>query len=316
MEKKARVVSFLSRSFPRLSSAALCFALMAAAAGASEYTAAKVIGQRVNLRAKADLNAEVVGQLSNGDTVEVKSVQGEWTEIRPPESVDLWVSRDLVVDDKIIVNKANVRAGPGINYTVVGRIERGQPVQVRGSFGEWVKIAPFDDASLWVSTEFVQGPPTAASSPVAVTSPLAPVAPPSNVQAIESAPEVTAAPPAVETAVGEATSTPPPPAPQQPVKAPAGIDLVPLEGQGKTVEVKGELRPAPYLFSRPTPYRLTRREGGAYITVCYLRGNKAQLEGLRGKQLRITGRQFWAQGVREPIVTVDAILILRESQNP
>lgn len=266
--------------------------------GGAETTPAKVIGQRVNLRAKPDLNSEVVGQVSNGDTLLVKSQQDAWVEVRPPESVDLWVSRDLVTDNKIAVSKANIRAGPGINYGIVGRLERGQSVEVRGSFGEWVRIAPFDEASLWVSAEFLELKRPAAVEPPSIPTSPQPVALPSDLARAAASP--TNVPPPV--------SAPPADTPAPP----AGLDLIPLEGQGQAVEMTGELKPAPYLFSRPSPYRLARKDGSAYTTVCYLRGNTAQLESLRGKHLRIKGRQYWVQGTREPVVAIESIVILRD----
>ncbi len=47
-------------------------------------TRAKVVGQRINLRARPDSRSEVVGQLSDGDTLNVKSFHVVWFEIVPP----------------------------------------------------------------------------------------------------------------------------------------------------------------------------------------------------------------------------------------
>ena len=253
---------------------------------AAEPVTAKVSGQRVNLRAKPEATSEVVGQVSEGDVLTVKSIQAEWVEVVPPDSVELWVHQDFVADGKSAVSKLNVRAGPGVNYNVVGNLDKGEAVTVKGTFGEWVRIAPFPEASLWVSKDLVQ-----LALPIKKTPPPAPVValPTNRVQAVQ-------APTSTVQAVKE---TMPPP--------PADLDLIPLAGQGKVVQREGELKPAPYVINRPSSFRLVQRNGTRIDTVCYLRGNTQQLQSLMGQRLLVSGREYWIQGSREAIVVIDRI---------
>lgn len=255
---------------------------------AEEAVIATVTGQRVNLRAKADLQSEVVGQVSEGDSLRVKSILEEWLEVQPPEQIDLWVHRDFVVDGQVVGNNLNVRAGAGINYSVVGRLSRGEPVIIRGNFGEWVKISPPPRTSLWVSKSLVELPKPRVKTPL----------PPAPMITVE-----TSAPPEH---VSETVVTPPPAEVRTPPE-PEGLKLIPLEGQGKSVKRAGELKPAPFVFGRPSPYRLVRRDGTRYVTLCYVRGNTGQLDSLVGENLVIHGREYWVQGVRQAVVVVESI---------
>ena len=254
---------------------------------AADPVTAKVTAQHVNLRAKAESTSEVVAQVSEGDVLAVKSIQAEWVEVIPPEAVELWVHQDFVADGKSAASKLNVRAGPGVNYNVVGTLAKGAALTVKGTFGEWVRIAPFPAASLWVSKDFVQ-----------LNLPVKKTPPPPPVVAVTNRPPPVSAVAATSTVQAAQEIVPPPP---------ADLVLVPLVGQGKLVEREGELKPAPYAMNRPSSFRLAQRVGGRMDTVCYLRGNTQQLQSLMGHRLTVRGREYWVQGVNEAIVVVERI---------
>jgi SH3-like domain-containing protein len=257
-----------------------------AIAQAAEPVTARIVGDRVNLRARPDRNAEVVGQVTGRDVLTVRSIQDDWVEVTPPPSIELWVHQDFIQDGKSTVEKLNVRAGPGINYNVVGSLAKGEAVTTKGTFNDWIRIAPMASASLWVNKEYVElvlPARKSAPAPMVATTP----------------------PPRPKPMV-----TPPPPVSSTPAKPPAppsDLVLIPLEGQGRSVEREGELKPAPYVMNRPSAFRLIQRSGGRIDTICYLRGNTVQLESMLGQRLKVRGREYWTQGVREPIVVVEGI---------
>lgn len=289
----------MSRCQPARRCAALFFSLFVALHAHGNESWVRVKTDRVNLRARPELNAEVVAQVQTDDRLAVVSVQPEWVEVVPPDNVDVWAFREFIKDGVVSVNRLNIRAGPGINFSIVGSIPQGQPVAVRGQFGEWVKVAPAN-ATLWVSREFVEMQST-------------------NVAASIPAPEPASAP-----ATAPVPMPPPPPAMLDPAPAsgpmtisrdgppltpsvPPDLHLVPLEGQGRSVRREGELKPAPFLFNRPSAFRLVRKEGVQLVTVCYVRGNTAQLNSLLNEELIIYGREYWVQGVRQPVVLLERI---------
>ena len=294
----------------------LLIAVLAVAAGAgAEQPTATVTADRVNLRARPDLQSEVVGQVSEGSTLTVRSVTNEWVEVLPPDHVDFYVHRDFVKDGKAIVAPLNIRSGPGINYHKVGALRKGEPVAVRGEFGEWVRIAPPAACSLWVSKEFLQfrqirppptpvvastnAPPTGRPATNMVAAPAVPPVPKPPERPV--VPPVRPIPPA---AVVEA------PAPARYV--PADLRLAPVENQGRSVQREGRVRMPLLTLSRPSKFVLVAEEGNTSETVCYLRGNEAQMKSFEGRRLRIRGREYWVQGHRYPVVVVDQIAVLPE----
>lgn len=277
------------------------FLALAVPAAAAEPVPVRVTGHRVNLRAKADDNAEVVGQVDQGDRLLARSTADEWVEIVPPESVDFWVHRDFVADGVVIVPRLNVRAGPGINYTVVGTVDRGATINARGDFGDWLKIAPVPNGSLWISSEFVE--PVKPEKPKAVR-PEPPPAP----KPVPPPPPAPAPPKPVEPPAPVVRPVPPAPPPPEVRPPPPDLDLIPLRGQGDAVEVEGVLRPAGFVLGRPSRYRLVRFKGHITETICYVRGNERQLETLVGQRLLIRGREYWVQGVRHPVLVPEQIV--------
>jgi len=98
-----------------------------------------------------------------------------------------------------------------------------------------------------------------------------------------------------------------PPA-SSPPSVPEDLKLIPLEGQGKMVQREGVLRLAGFVFGRPSRYRLVRQEGNRIETLCYVRGNNAQLSTFTGRRLLVRGREYWVQGVRDPVVIPEQII--------
>ncbi len=320
-------IAFMKRCNSSWRLIALFTGALTLSSGAAELVA-RVKTDRVNLRAKPDTSSEVVAQANAEDRLSVVSSQDEWVEIVPPDSVDVWAHVDFVKDGLSAANKLNLRAGPGINYSVVGSIDRGQVVPVRGQFGEWLKVAP-THATLWVSRPFVDlvSPVAAVGAPVPVVSaptsatpePVAP-ATPLGAAAESQLPMLPPAEPAPPTVALPQSELPP----AQPV-APVALDApsasktagaiplppdlrpVPLEGQGRYVSREGELKPAPFLFGRPSAFRLVKKEGVQLVTVCYVRGNSAQLNSLLNEQLTVFGYEYWVQGVRQPVIVLERI---------
>lgn len=295
---------------------------------AVEPMTATIRGERVNVRARPHPQAEVVGQLSEPATVRVRSVTNDWVEIVPPAEFDLWVHREFVENGAVTASKLVVRAGPGINYPRVGELKRGEPVRVRGEFGEWLKVEPPTNSSLWIAKSLVRlpepsrPPQVAAERPATPPGPVSavatvstarppPLAPPTGVSA-PSAPAVTPTVPLVPTPtpVPPPIVAVPPPPPTAPTYVPEDLRLAPVGNQGAVVQREGRVRATMFTLGRPSRYQLVDESGGMPETSCYLRGNDAQLRSFLDRRLRIRGRQYWVQGSRYPVVVVDQIAVL------
>ena len=274
-------------------------------ASAQVETKVKVIGQRINLRAKADPQSEVVGQVGDGVILLARSFQDQWVEVVPPDTIELWIHRDFIKDNAVTAPKLNYRAGPGINFSMMGTLYKGDKVTPIGEFGDWIKIKPPTGSSLWVSRQYVQVlEPEKAKPAMSETAP-----PMGAVRSVDTGKVRTVSAPVVSTIVSETENEGPKAVaqPEEP-KAPADLQLIPLEGQGRLVQRDGILRPVGFIFGRPTRFRLVRYDDDRGVTICYVRGNNGQLKDFVGERLLIRGREYWIQGAQYPVVVPEQIV--------
>ncbi|MDO9542376.1 MAG: SH3 domain-containing protein [Kiritimatiellia bacterium] len=311
-----------------LSVIAACFVSSGFAQNSSPVKV-RVLKDNTNLRAKPALNVEVAGQMSANQELTVKSMDAEWVEVVAPTNIDFWVLGDYLRDGIVVCRRmVNVRAGPGINFSVVGQMTNNVKVDVRGSHADWVKIAPPESCSLWVSRFLVTLRPPTPVLPVRV----APAKPPTvespavrpsvmetsadrTVQAEAKKPEDTnAIKPAGEAAVFPVTKRGAEQAGEEKkatvMKPPADLDLIPEVGQGQWKQFEGVLRPKNFLVRSPSGFRLVAdNKDGQPRTVCFVKGNRAQLDALLFRELIISGRQYWVHRQRYPVLVPDKIIL-------
>ena len=141
----------------------------------------EITGTRVNLRAAPKGDAEVVAQADYGDRLALHgSLSDPWVAVAVPESCDLWIRSDLLRNGEIAVDRARLRAGAGVNHTDVGILGRGTRLTVRGTFGDWTKVAPPQDpaVSVYVTNLYVRAVASAPAPRPAPPPPAAQPAPP------------------------------------------------------------------------------------------------------------------------------------------
>jgi hypothetical protein len=169
---------------------------------------ATLLGDHVNVRGQPSFTGEAVIKLNQGDVVEIlevivreKPAPGEpaqWARIRMPTNAPVFAFTAFLDPTNKTVKPArlNLRGGPGENFSVVGRLNRGDQVTELLTEGDWTKIEAPTNAFAFVAAEFLQqaAPPT----PEAVPAPA-----PEPTPAPEPVP-----PPAPSTDAGP-TSTPP-----------------------------------------------------------------------------------------------------------
>ncbi len=123
---------------------------------------------RVNVRGQPSVFSEVLTQLNKGDKITIiesvkieKPKEGDlsdWYKIKLPPNVSVWVNSAYINTNfyTVIPNRLNLRAGPGEQYSVLGRLEKGSSVKVIKTSGQWFQIEPPDIAYAFIATEFVQ----------------------------------------------------------------------------------------------------------------------------------------------------------------
>ncbi len=315
---------------------------------------------RVNVRARPTLHSEIVTQLKEGERVEVLEEitiehpkpddLARWYRIVMPANTPVWVFADFIDPDKTVQpSRLNVRAGPGENYSIVGRLDRGAKVkEIRRDHG-WMEIETPPDCYVYVAADYVVPQPPPPPPPAATPAPAAPV--PTEAQPVAPPPapaEVQPAPPPVVESPPpppapepeplrveriEATPTPEPaaPAPQPAVAAPPPVTVPPAPPPEPTV-VPTLAPPPPKPPPGPPPKRVVTREGRVSRTysiqspthfgleamdtgrvVNYLYGEKIglKLDGFKGRKVRVTGEEALdKRWPKTPVITIETITLL------
>ncbi|MFC1496941.1 SH3 domain-containing protein [Verrucomicrobiota bacterium] len=278
----------------------------------------EVIADSAKIRSMPDENSEIICRVSKGDVLVVVK-DGEWIGVVPPANVSMWVFAELVRDGTVAASKADVRIGPGIDYRSAGKLKKGRKVSVRGEFKDWLKIAPPENITVWISRKYARSisKPSKPAKPVAA----------SVKKKITKKSVVSRKPQSNRSAV----------------QAPAGRIIIDLDSPGQQhyassgiikpeprnlvgdlsketetrewfqdelVRHEGVLRPSGFVLLRPPQkYRLVKYDNrGRAITICYVSAAESKLASLVGRYLVISGKERLVQGVRYPVLDAENIV--------
>ncbi len=229
---------------------------------------AVVKGDNVNVRGLPSFTGEVVTRLKKGETVTLleeitlkkprKDEPTNWFRISLPTNTLVWVHADFVADATVAPKKLNVRAGPGENYSVVARLQKGDTVKVLRKVEDWVEIEAPTNAFAFVAADLLEKAPTPPPAPAPAPVPALPAPVP--------APEVVTLPPA----------EPPVPA----VTEPAKPEPLPAPELPPQIVVS---TPEPEQTPEVTPKRIIKREGIVRKARNIQAPTHFELEGLDGR---------------------------------
>lgn len=200
-----------------------------------------LITENTSLRARPSMDSEILATLKKGQTCDAMPSRGSaassvsadpvrWVELTAPSSARVWVSTGLVdpVTRKVRVERANLRAGPGTNFTEVGHLSRGADVEIATQLDGWTRIAApkgavrgFVDAGATTTAGAIPGEPgyarssrrqSSTASPKPVATPQVPLPSPASRppagagRAVPAAPFVSGRPLVAPTTAPAATS--------------------------------------------------------------------------------------------------------------
>jgi uncharacterized protein YgiM (DUF1202 family) len=284
---------------------------------------AEVTVSNLNVRGQAGLQGEVISHLVMGDTVTVisqidldKHSTGEpaqWAKIALPPSTKIWLNEKFIdaTSKTVLAKKLNLRAGPGENFSVLGVIERGTPVNKIGSKGDWAQIDPPTNAYAFVAAIYLKqeasgtSVPNAAPStetepmPAPVPTPIAETpaivtqptpAAPSSMETNSSAPMVAATPEA-----SAVDTNPPPP---------------------RVVSHEGVVGPVSSLIA-PTAYVLYDLDTRKDINFLYTTSTNLDISRYSGMRIIVTGEEgLVPRWPDTPLLTIQSIEVLETNAIP
>lgn len=260
---------------------------MAQTAGNGDGT---VTRNRCNVRSRPSTTAEVVTQLNKGDVVKVLERQSaaeggtsrEWLRITLPANAKCCVSAKLVSDGVVNADAVRVHCGPGANFREIGKLAKGDKLDVVKTEGDWLHIRPTPSCSGWIAAEFVEVKMAELVTPVAV--PPTPITP-------EPTPVAITPPP---------TATPPAPQIRVTDRDPDMVETYVIK-DGYLLEVEDAAN-APGSFEL-----MTEEVGRRQWRIAYLETTETNLKRFEGKHVRVLGNMRWKKGERFPVIVVDRV---------
>jgi hypothetical protein len=214
------------------------------------------------VRGQPSFAGETLGHLQKGDTVTVleqitlshptQDEPSEWAQIAIPAGIPVWVDADLVNAEAKTTKrgKVNMRGGPGENYSVLGRLEKGTAIKEIKSEKGWIAMEAPSNAYAFVATEFLE----MQTAPAVVVTPPPPAPEPAPVPAPASEPQV----------VNVNTPTPPVVATNEPIAAAPEAPATPQSNLNRELEALHHAEAAPVpppAATEPVTPRIVTREG-------------------------------------------------------
>jgi len=117
----------------------------------------KVLGNKVRLRAKPDIESHIIQQLGKNDLLLVLEDADQFWAVKPPNELKAYVFRSYILDDVVEANRVNIRLGPSVTSPVIGQLQAGDKIQgvVSSENKKWLEIVPPENTRFYVSKEFL-----------------------------------------------------------------------------------------------------------------------------------------------------------------
>ena len=305
----------------------------------------RVIAKSIQIRSGPGVQHDIVGTLERGAPVMPRGEEGDWCKIAPPSSVTLWVA-------KSDLSEITARTTP-IREVAVAPTPAPAPAEPRTTpaapmaasaaparpVTETVRIPPAPAPLSAPAPQIAPPPPPAAPTLRPATAIPGPAGRPAATSRPAPASRPAATPMAKPGAVPASRPAAKPAPAAQTVPAPAAavvaqksknVDVAvdqalvddldlddSLPNQGKSVQVEGELRNAPFMAASPSRYRLVDQdEDGVLEMVCHVHGDPDTLRDYIGKGVSIRGREYWVEESDMPVVVVGKIVPLAPADEP
>ena len=134
----------------------------------SNTTVKYINASGVNVRSGPSTSDSILGRLNKNDKVEIISESGSWSKINYKGST-AYVSSQYLSDKKVendkdeevkVENKwvttdnLNVRSGPSTSYSILGKLNKDDKVEVISESGSWSKIS-YKGSTAYVSSQYL-----------------------------------------------------------------------------------------------------------------------------------------------------------------
>lgn len=270
--------------------------LLAAGSALAPVQAAEtalVNGDGVNVRGQPSMTGEVITHLKKGDSVillefipssrQATNGPAPWARIQMPAHTPVWLKASLLgTHNTVIPYRANLRAGPGVDHSMVGQLQLGQMVKPIRSVKGWAEIAGGTNAYAFVAARFltIEKPVPVPEKPAVEAKPPASKPPESVVASAPVPSEPKPEPPVVPAA--QILTPPPVGIPVPIVEEPPPRRIVVREGRAERVKS----------IQAPTYAELRSTETGKLLDYLQPMYTNMTLKPLYGTRIVVTGEEY------------------------
>ncbi len=285
---------------------------------------AVVVASNVNVRGQARLKGEVIGRVTKGQEVMVleevtlrnsgPEEPSAWAKIMLPTNINAWINSSFIdpATKTVRPRRLNLRGGPGENYSVIGRLQKGDVVQEVKTKGDWMAIEAPTNAYAFVAAQYLKQEPPGTTPPPTVAA----TEPPPTAATVTEPPPVAPATTEVPAVTNAAAETP---VATNAVTAPvetAGVTNEPASPvieeppQPRIVQREGVVR-GTFSIQAPTKFELYSPESGRVINYLYTSSRELDLRRYKGLRIIVTGEEGLDERWRNtPVITIQRIQVL------
>lgn len=259
-------------------------------------TRIRAIDGRLAVYAFSNTSSEVIAWLPASALLNVKGelTDSRWVCVEPTDVMSVWVYRELIRDSRVSVDKSQIRAGIGMGSRPIARLDKGTPIEIRGTYGEWIKIRPPHGIGFWVLRDQVE-PVADEPHPATETMPYL-----NDDAAIEDIPCIS--PKEKELQRADETTEMALDALVRPPIELSGFELDTAAVQGQRLSYRGILDFGS-VDSPPFPYHLMKpKENGEMTPICHLTRTAGLCDELTGATVAIEGTGWFVKGYTMPVV--------------
>ena len=137
------------------------------AINSSEASAAQigvVNTSALNVRSGAGTNHSIIGKLYKGDKVDILDSSNDWYKVKLSNGKIGWASSQYIETNHsansqnngtVNTSALNVRQGAGTNYSIIGKLYKGDVVNILSFSNGWYKIKLSNGSTGWVSSQYI-----------------------------------------------------------------------------------------------------------------------------------------------------------------
>ena len=290
----------------------------------------------LNVRGQPTLGSEVITKLKKGESVTIldeivrsKTKAGDpthWAKIAMPANTPVWTAAMFIDNSSqtVIPSRLNLRAGPGENYSVIGRLEHGVAVTPISSKDGWVEIEQPPGTYAFVAMDLLERkttvpttenplPPAIAADPILAQTPV--IVPfTTTTAAIQRAATDFAATKPIEAKKPEAAVAPRLASELQAIARLTEISLV----APPPMPIKRIVRREGYVadtvsIQAPTPLGLDGLTTRRVISFLHPTSTNLVLKKFKGRRVVVTGEEgIDRRWLKVPVLRVESIELLPE----